>query len=532
MMKIGVCIRAKDEQKIICDWVSHYLKLGFDKIFIYDNLSEPSIETTLKSKNLFSDKITIKIDNVKHSNQPIIYQECIDQNKELDWLFLCDADEFLWLKEGTVKEFLLKFSEDTCTVLINWLVYGTSSLQTYDNNKSVFEQFILREEYSHFWNTFVKSFIRPQLINKFGNVHITQNNNFVSCDVYGNTINVTYKDPDKCDRKDKYLSGITPLIIVHYMTLDFESMNEKYIRNHDGWLLEESCNKYSLKWYKSKFFGFADNIKDLRMVKYDYCQYICNLTRKTFYVEEKDKHREGVSIFGSNSRIRALVYVMTRTLFGKCQILCNIAPNKNIKGIGMSDGHTLALKLTEKFNYKNTFYHKEPFLDIYNLEHIKIFNNLDFIISSDVFEHISPYPDLQAAFNNLYKMLNSGGYLIFSVPFIYDNYYEHFPTLYDYSINYNKETEKYYIKNKTIDGKEEILDKGKTPSGETSDLCFHGGPGSTLEMRIFSQDVLIKHLKDAGFQEITFYDPNEIIDMQKYGIFWENKCSLVLSAKK
>ena len=49
-MKIGVCIRAKDEQKIICDWVRHYLNLGFDKIFIYDNMSKPSIENTLKEK--------------------------------------------------------------------------------------------------------------------------------------------------------------------------------------------------------------------------------------------------------------------------------------------------------------------------------------------------------------------------------------------------------------------------------------------------------------------------------------------------
>ena len=129
-------------------------------------------------------------------------------------------------------------------------------------------------------------------------------------------------------------------------------------------------------------------------------------------------------------------------------------------------------------------------------------------------------------------MLKTGGHLIFSVPFIYNNYYEHFPSLYDYSIEFSKKDNKYYIKNKTIDGKEEILDKCKTPSGEISGLCFHGGPGATLEMRIFSQDVIIKHLKNAGFKEITFYDPNEIIEMQKYGIFWENKRSLCCSAKK
>ena len=65
-MRIGVCIRAKNEQKIICDWVNHYLKLGFDKIFIYDNMSEPSIESSLQEKNLLNEKVIIKdINNIR-----------------------------------------------------------------------------------------------------------------------------------------------------------------------------------------------------------------------------------------------------------------------------------------------------------------------------------------------------------------------------------------------------------------------------------------------------------------------------------
>lgn len=266
-MKIGVCIRAKNEEKIICDWINHYLKLGFDKIFIYDNMSEPSIENILKEKNLLIDKIFIKIDSFQYSNQPAIYHECIDENKDLDWLLLCDADEFLWLKEGTIKDFLLKFSEDTCTILINWLVYGTSKLQTYDKTKSVFEQFTLREEYNHFWNTFVKSFVRPKLIENIGNVHITYNSNYKVSNIYNNNISLI-NDSNKCDYPDKNLNDNSPVVLVHYMTLDFESMLEKFKRNHDGWLLEKNCNKYSLEWYKSNDYGFKDNVKDLRMKKY------------------------------------------------------------------------------------------------------------------------------------------------------------------------------------------------------------------------------------------------------------------------
>jgi len=58
-MKIGVCIRGQDEQKIIGDWANHYLKLGFDNIIIYDNMSHPPISETLSDKQIISDKIEI-----------------------------------------------------------------------------------------------------------------------------------------------------------------------------------------------------------------------------------------------------------------------------------------------------------------------------------------------------------------------------------------------------------------------------------------------------------------------------------------
>jgi hypothetical protein len=65
-------------------------------------------------------------------------------------------------------------------------------------------------------------------------------------------------------------------------------------------------------------------------------------------------------------------------------------------------------------------------------------------------------------------------------------------------------------------------------------LCFHGGDGNTLEMRIFSKKSCLSFLEKSGFVDVTFYNITE--DMNKYGIFWdsknENDCSLIISAKK
>ena len=250
--------------------------------------------------------------------------------------------------------------------------------------------------------------------------------------------------------------------------------------------------------------------------------FVCNITGKRFDLDDSEKHRELGSRFGYIVRFRAICYVFCKLFYGECKILSNLENNQKLKGIGMSDARWSRIFKT-KFNYINTFYHKSPYLDIYNNEHIKNYYDLDFIISCDVFEHISPFPSLQYAFNNLYKMLKCGGVLIFSVPFGYGEHKEHFPNLYDYKIEMNNGEKVLY--NRTIDNKSETF----------NNLCFHGGPGhAVLEMRVFSINSIISFLENSGFIDITFYDITE--DMNKYGIFWSNNgvddSSLIISAKK
>ena len=114
--------------------------------------------------------------------------------------------------------------------------------------------------------------------------------------------------------------------------------------------------------------------------------------------------------------------------------------------------------------------------------------------------------------------LKCGGILIFSVPYTHNYHKEHFLNLYDYKII--KNNDKYILKNKTIEN--------------FNNLCFHGGPGNFLEMRVFSKKSIISFLKKSGFINITFYDITE--DIKKYGIVWSKDCindtSLIISAKK
>ena len=245
--------------------------------------------------------------------------------------------------------------------------------------------------------------------------------------------------------------------------------------------------------------------------------YTCNITGKKFDLKNEDKHREGGLAFGYNCRFRAISYLLTKMLYNEVKILTKIPINKKIKGIGMSDS-SWANICAEKFDYKNTFYHKEPKLDIYNDDDVQKYTNLDFIISSDIFQFIKPYPNIQLTFDNMNKMLKPNGFIVFSVPFIYGEHQEHYPNLYDYKII--KHDNEFVLVNTTKDGENEVF----------NNLKFYGENNTKLEMRMFTKESLIKYLWDAGFVEIEFHDPDE--DMNKYGIFWDNICSLIITARK
>ena len=62
---------------------------------------------------------------------------------------------------------------------------------------------------------------------------------------------IIINDNNKCDHIDSNLSDNTNVILVHYMTLDFESMLNKRIKNAKqelGFTLKN--NKYTLKIFK------------------------------------------------------------------------------------------------------------------------------------------------------------------------------------------------------------------------------------------------------------------------------------------
>lgn len=194
----------------------------------------------------------------------------------------------------------------------------------------------------------------------------------------------------------------------------------------------------------------------------------------------------------SNVRFRGVVYALALRMFGQPLAIADFPENaRGLRGIGMSDTGIYADLLPKQTGYVNTYYHQEPRLDIQNpgAEHLGCY---DFVISSDVLEHVAP--PVSTAFMNLRLLLRPGGLLVLTVPFSMEGEtVEHYPELHDFRVD--EIDGQYVLFNRTSDGREQRF----------ADLVFHGGPGSTLEMRVFSEASLRRELEQAGFTDVRFH---------------------------
>jgi hypothetical protein len=224
MIKVAVCCIGRQENRYINEFISHYLNLGVDKIFIYDNNGydeeyfESAIDTTL---------ITSKIDIIDYRGKDYCqlkcYQECYDTYKEkFDWFLFIDCDEFLYINEfNNIKDFLTQTKFNNFDMIhINWMTYGDSNNIFYEN-KPLNERFTtpilpidFKVDYEFAHNNHIKSIVRggmDELV--WGCTPHTPSNNLKCCGADGNV----------CDSTSPFLQfDFTYAHFKHYTTKTIE----------------------------------------------------------------------------------------------------------------------------------------------------------------------------------------------------------------------------------------------------------------------------------------------------------------------
>ena len=215
-------------------------------------------------------------------------------------------------------------------------------------------------------------------------------------------------------------------------------------------------------------------------------------------------------------RVRALIAMLSREVFGIELALPEFPVMKGIRGIGMSDSPELASRLAEKFDYTKYVLSSGSVLRHHATGGAgSEAGRYDFILSSEVMEHIPP--PVEKGFETLCRLLQPDGLLLLTTPYTNDGKTkEHFPELHEYALA--SPGGHSVLVNRRRDGTIEIFDH----------LMFHGGPGSTLEMRVFSEESLRNLLAQAGFREIHIATENSPAFGVEHGETW----SLPIAARK
>lgn len=199
--------------------------------------------------------------------------------------------------------------------------------------------------------------------------------------------------------------------------------------------------------------------------------------------------REGMKCrnCGATWRVRATALAVVQNLTGRTEPLASVLPNMSFRGIGISDHYVLAGFLSSKFDYTNSFLHRFPQVDICDPPQ-GLVGSLNFVICSDVLEHVPPPAD--AALRGLRSILqDAGGFTVITVP-----------------VNGREETDEFYPE---ITSWEE-LDNGTVKwvdkqGAKRIDLSpeYHGGEGRTIAFRTWSETDLVARLRGAGFSDVS-----------------------------
>jgi SAM-dependent methyltransferase len=251
--------------------------------------------------------------------------------------------------------------------------------------------------------------------------------------------------------------------------------------------------------------------------------FTCNICGATCErgTEPLQREHEDCPHCRSSVRIRALIALLSKEIFGTLLTLPEFPVLKGIRAIGMSDSPELAERLAAKFDYTNTFYDQAPRFDVTTLDP-RDEGRYDFILSSEVLEHVPP--PVEQAFANLHRMLKPDGMLLMTTPYNLGGLTrEHFPDLHQYTLA-------------SLGGRAVLVNRKRDGSIETFEhLTFHhaptetvGGHGSALEVRVFTETSLRAILCNAAFSSVQFAADS----VPEFGVDHAESWSLPIAARK
>lgn len=246
--QIVVSCPIKCVNEYLIEFTDHYLSLGFDKIYFYDNNDDDDIQPVELLKEYIQKG---KVEVVDYRN--MVFNDVLHRNDffkyyDFSWVLFVDDDEFLELKKHKdIREFLSSFDDDVTKIAINNLHYGDNEKCYYEEGRvqDIFSEPLPLNSYVDYYtfNSAIKSFLK-----KTDGTFILNAHSLINDKPYYNVENKKISLRDFWNIDDREVT-YTTAYIKHYCTKSLEEFIRSKIKRVKKNSLDRMTNRYSIDNY-------------------------------------------------------------------------------------------------------------------------------------------------------------------------------------------------------------------------------------------------------------------------------------------
>ena len=125
MYELAVLAIFKNEAMVIDEWIQHYLKEGVQHFYLIDNGSTDNSRDKLHA---YSSYVTLFADSEPSQMVKLFNKYFMPQKQNVRWLAIVDFDEFLYARNGTLRDYVRTLKSNVGQVVTPFSFYGSSGL--------------------------------------------------------------------------------------------------------------------------------------------------------------------------------------------------------------------------------------------------------------------------------------------------------------------------------------------------------------------------------------------------------------------
>lgn len=155
MYFLAILAMFKNESMIIGEWIEHYIWQGVNHIYLIDNDSNDDYLSIIQP---YIDKGYITLYSLSEQHKQADHYNTIfkEIRNEMEWLMVCDIDEYWFGVNETISDYIKKVSNDVNSIRTYWTYFGSSGY--IKQPKEIRKSFIKctkfsEKKYNNIWNS-------------------------------------------------------------------------------------------------------------------------------------------------------------------------------------------------------------------------------------------------------------------------------------------------------------------------------------------------------------------------------------------